>query len=330
MGDLNQSCTEFAAVLGSAENLVATGTRPTVAPDAPRPPAVIFLTAGIIHRIGPDGLYVRLARALAQAGALVLRLDFSGIGDSGPPAHPANIHRSEAEQRELSDCLDFLEKTEGADRFILMGLCSGGDNALLGMCRDERVVGAVLLDPFAFRPFGYYLRYYGPRVLKPAVWWRSLTGRSPFLKIFFGALMKRLRRGPRAVGGAGEAPTGEPVAVGPALADLTRPTREEMRRRLEQVIARSGRLLYVFTAGLEMRYYYRNQFFDAFPGLDFKGRLELEYWPDCDHTFTRQALQERLEERVLKWYGTHFGPTWSAEAAASSASNATSSSPPFT
>jgi pimeloyl-ACP methyl ester carboxylesterase len=317
-------------VLGSAENLVATGTRPSPAPDGPRLPAVIFLTAGILHRIGPDRLYVRLARALAQEGALVLRLDFSGIGDSGAPAHPANIHRSEAEQRELTDCLDFLEKTEGADRFILMGLCSGGDNALLGMCRDDRVVGAVMLDPFAFRPFGYYLRYYGPRILKPAVWWRSLTGRSPFLKLLFASLMKRLRRAPRSVGAGEDVPAGEPVAAGPALVDLTRPTMEEMRKRLEQVIARSGRLLYVFTAGLEARYYYRNQFFDAFPGLDFKGQLELEYYADCDHTFTRQALQERLEERVLRWYRTHFVSTPGAEPAASSASTATSSSPPPT
>ena len=330
MGDLNQSCTEFAAVLGSAENLVATVTRPSVAPDAPPLPAVVLLTAGIIHRIGPDRLYVRLARALAQAGALVLRLDFSGIGDSGAPVHPANIHRSEAEAREISECLDFLEKTEGTHQFILMGLCSGGDNALLGMSRDERVVGAVLLDPFAFRPFGYYLRYYGPRILKPAVWWRSLTGRSPFLKIFLGGLMKRLRRGPRFVEKSGDAPVCEPLPVGPALVDLTRPTIEEMRRRLEQVIARSGRLLYVFTAGLEARYYYRNQFFDSFPGLDFKGQLELEYYPDCDHTFTRQALQERLEERVLRWYRTHFVPPRSAEPTASSASTASSSSSPPT
>lgn len=338
MGDLTPSYTEFAAVLGNADNLVAIGTRPTGNRDGPPLPAVVLLTAGIIHRIGPDRLYVRLARALAQAGAFVLRLDFSGIGDSGAPSHPPDIHRSEAEQRELSECLDFIERTEGVDRFVLIGLCSGGDNALLGMYRDERVVGAVLLDPFAFRTPGYFLRYYGPRILKPAVWWRTLTGRSPFLKIFFAGLKKRLgrRARPRMSGAGtpspadtpsrGDAPSGgDAPSAGPsggALVDLTRPTRGEMRQRLEKVIAQSGRLLYVFTGGLEVRYYYRNQFFDAYPGLDFKGQLEFEYYPDCDHTFTRQALQERLEERVLRWYRAHFVPSPAEEAAVSSASAA--------
>jgi hypothetical protein len=327
---LTKPYSEFAVVLGEAENLVAIGTRPT-RPSGGSTPAVVFLNSGIIHRIGPDRLYVRLARALAEAGALAFRLDFSGIGDSGAPAHPSDIHRSEAEQREVTQCLDFIQETEGVDRMILIGLCSGGDNALLGLARDSRVVGGVLLDPFAFKTWGYYLRYYGPRVFNPAVWWRSLTGQSPFLKILFHAVRKRLARGPKPKGNrgpvrGGEAPPESPGAAmvslpsdKPEPEDLTRPTRPVMRRTLEKVIARGGRLLYVFTAGLQPRYYYRNQFFDAFPGLDFDGQVEFEYYPDCDHTFTRQALQERLEERVVRWFRTNFRDSEDASDAGGSA-----------
>lgn len=282
-------------LLGTERQLVGISTRPTRGPD-PALPTVVFLNSGIIHRIGPNRLYVRLARALAQEGALVFRFDFSGIGDSGGPSYGGGIHRSEVEQRELEDTLDWIQEHEGADRFLLVGLCSGGDNAFLGIARDRRVVGAVLLDPFAFRTPGYFLRYYGPRLFRPAVWWRILTGRSPLLRGAMGSLRRSLRAG-GPPGEAGEPPPG----------DLTRPTREEMRRQLLEVIGKSGRLLYVFTGGLEERYYYRNQFFDAFPGMDFQGLVDFEYYPDADHTFSRQELQERLERRMVEWFRACFG-----------------------
>ena len=79
-----------------------------------------------------------------------------------------------------------------------------------------------------------------------------------------------------------------------------------MRRQLMEVMERSGRLLYVFTGGLQERYYYRNQFFDAFPGMDFRGLVDFEYYPDSDHTFSRRDLQERLERRVVEWFEACF------------------------
>ena len=45
-------------------------------------PAVLFLNAGLIHRIGPNRIYVKLARQFAQMGFFVFRFDSSGIGDS--------------------------------------------------------------------------------------------------------------------------------------------------------------------------------------------------------------------------------------------------------
>ena len=49
-------------------------------------PWVVLLNAGIIHRIGPNRLYVQLARRLASRGHAVLRFDLAGIGDSEPPS----------------------------------------------------------------------------------------------------------------------------------------------------------------------------------------------------------------------------------------------------
>jgi alpha-beta hydrolase superfamily lysophospholipase len=109
-------------------------------------PAVIILNAGIIHRVGPNRVYVKLARDLASLGFTVLRFDFSGTGDS--QAHggePASI--VERMIHEARQAMDHLQQSRSIDRFILMGLCSGATISFKTACRDERVVGAVLINP---------------------------------------------------------------------------------------------------------------------------------------------------------------------------------------
>ncbi len=53
-------------------------------PDVPDPqrPAVLIPNTGVIHRVGPSRMHVELARALASAGLVSLRLDNAGLGDS--------------------------------------------------------------------------------------------------------------------------------------------------------------------------------------------------------------------------------------------------------
>ena len=47
-------------------------------------PIALILNAGIVHRIGPFRLNVDIARQLAELGFSTLRMDLSGLGDSGP------------------------------------------------------------------------------------------------------------------------------------------------------------------------------------------------------------------------------------------------------
>lgn len=70
---------EETCVFGSANPLVGIITHPEIDVGLP---TVILLNAGLIHRIGPNRVYVRLARHLAGLGFQVLRFDLSGIGDS--------------------------------------------------------------------------------------------------------------------------------------------------------------------------------------------------------------------------------------------------------
>jgi alpha/beta superfamily hydrolase len=70
-------------LFGRTRSLVGIITDPPEAERDPQRPAIVCLNAGIIHRVGPHRLYVKMARTLAAMGFVVLRFDFSGIGDRG-------------------------------------------------------------------------------------------------------------------------------------------------------------------------------------------------------------------------------------------------------
>ncbi len=77
---------EHALLLGKDRSLVGILTENGDAdfPGKNELTGVLLLNAGLIHHIGPSRIYVKIARMLASMGFIVLRFDFSGIGDSGP------------------------------------------------------------------------------------------------------------------------------------------------------------------------------------------------------------------------------------------------------
>jgi pimeloyl-ACP methyl ester carboxylesterase len=142
---------ECAALFGGDRDLVGVVT-PT-RPDRPTSrTAALFLNAGLIHRVGAHRLNVRLARTLADHGVCSLRFDLSGVGDSRPAPDPRPlIQRWVAEIRMA---MDFLHESEGAERFIVAGSCSGAVGAYLAAQADPRVAGVALINPphRGFRP----------------------------------------------------------------------------------------------------------------------------------------------------------------------------------
>ena len=56
---------ETAITFGKSKSLTGVLTDPPEAKREAGVPAVIFLNAGLIHHVGPNRLYVKLARALA-------------------------------------------------------------------------------------------------------------------------------------------------------------------------------------------------------------------------------------------------------------------------
>ena len=114
-------------------------------------PVIIMTNAGCVHRIGAHRFYVTLARRWAALGFYVLRVDLSGIGDSPAPAGTVeNVTYPPSGITNLENAMDALTARLGARKFILAGMCSGGDHAFQLGIKDERVVGAVMMNPRTF------------------------------------------------------------------------------------------------------------------------------------------------------------------------------------
>lgn len=107
--------------------------------------ALLLLNSGILHHAGPSCLYVSLARRLAAEGHLVLRFDFSGVGES--EARHDGMRFEESGVLEAQQAMDLLAATRGAERFVVAGICSGAVMSLHVALADSRVVGAAMLNP---------------------------------------------------------------------------------------------------------------------------------------------------------------------------------------
>lgn len=241
-------------------------------------PAVVLWNAGLLHRVGPSRLNVELARTLAAEGFCCLRFDLSGLGDSGA-ARTAGV-AAERNMADIRAALDHLQRHEGMERAILIGLCSAADSAHRMAVADPRVCGMVALDGYAYPTVGFVLR----RV--------AVFARDP--RRLAGYVCRRLRR---------LCARNRP-APAVSMEEQFRwyaPPRAQAQADLAGFVARGLRLLYVYSG--EAFYYYNHagQFWKMYPGLDFRGLAEAEYYPSADHLFTQVQNRANLVARICLW-----------------------------
>jgi hypothetical protein len=77
------------------------------------------------------------------------------------------------------------------------------------------------------------------------------------------------------------------------------------RAHLEWVYQRSVdrgiKFLIIFAGQSSFRQTYREQLLDAFPDVAFAKHLRLEFFEDCDHTFTLESDRRKLIRVILEW-----------------------------
>ena len=145
------SLRERPVFFGGARKLFGILTVPPASSARPDLPPIILLNAGTVHRVGSHRLYVPMARKWAALGFHVLRVDLSGIGDSPvPEGSPENLTYPRDGLEDARAAMDFLEETTTSGKFIVAGLCSGGDIAFQLGFKEPRVASAIMMNPRTF------------------------------------------------------------------------------------------------------------------------------------------------------------------------------------
>lgn len=244
-------------------------------------PWVVIPNAGNLHRVGAGRASVTLARRLAAGGYAAFRFDHAGVGDSPPRRDGADV--SAGRVSELQQVLSDLESRYGASRFVVFGLCTGARDAFHAAVEDERIVGIVQIDGFAYRNTRFHMTRFLRRLRHPLA---SIHG-----------LARRLLPAPRPVSES----EGENLWVEEWSGYPPRAKVEEGYRTL---VARGVQLFVAFTGSWGEEYNYHRQFVDMYRGVDFSESLTLRFMPDASHTLVDPFDQRALLAEVVEWLGT--------------------------
>ena len=283
MVGMSQKISEQAVLFGSRNSLVGIVTKGVSAAPADCP-AVVILNTGIVHRVGHHRMFVTMSRALAAAGYAVLRFDFSGIGDSD--SRDDGLSPEDACMADIKDALDWLERDLKASHMILIGLCSGADNAVLYGHTDPRILGLVLMDPSIPTTMRYYVDNVAQRLARMQSWFNVLSGRSRTVRMFMRLMLSTMQPGWKAGRYGLQA----------------RIFRRTIERHYQSLVDNRVEILAIFTEETS-RQTYREQMIEALPNVSFGDRLKLEFFPGSDHTFLLEADRSRVIQLILQWVG---------------------------
>jgi len=122
-------------------------------------PLIILTNSGSVHRVGPNRVYVQLARTLATEGYPVLRFDLSNLGDSvlGKPENENNPY-SEYAMHDIAIILKLMKTQYGFNSFIISGICSGAHNAFhagLKIPVSYNIKETIIINPLRFYSDGF-------------------------------------------------------------------------------------------------------------------------------------------------------------------------------
>ena len=133
------------------ERLVGILSEPVSAADADL--CAVLLNAGAVRHIGPQRLWVEVARRWAALGVTTLRFDVAGVGGSDGVSS-AYSDRGAFQRPEfaiqVTAALDEVERRGGPSRFLVGGVCSGAYWGLYAGLSDERIRGLLLINLLAF------------------------------------------------------------------------------------------------------------------------------------------------------------------------------------
>jgi exosortase A-associated hydrolase 1 len=158
---------------------------------------LLVVVGGPQYRAGSHRQFTLLARSLALRGIPVMRFDYRGMGDSEGDARGFT-----AIDDDLRAAIDqFMQAVPSLKEVVIWGLCDAASAALLYACRDRRVSGLVLLNPWVSTEQGiaktYLKHYYLKRLFDAQLWRKIASGRFEFAaagRSFFSLIGQAFQR----------------------------------------------------------------------------------------------------------------------------------------
>ena len=116
----------------------------------PRRAALILVSSGTVPTVGPNRVYVSIARRLAAEGVPVLRFDIAGVGDSEPhPGDAENVVYTDRAANDVSAALAYM-RALGYSSIVAGGICAGGYHALKAAVAGASLTAVAIINPLTF------------------------------------------------------------------------------------------------------------------------------------------------------------------------------------
>ncbi|MBU3960214.1 MAG: alpha/beta hydrolase [Alphaproteobacteria bacterium] len=247
---------------------------------------VVILGTAYDRHAGWGRSSVMMARNLAAAGVASLRFDGANIGDSPPvPGVPDQVLYQDSQIDDVRAALDFLARRD-LTPVVVSGRCSGGYLTFKSAVADQRVSGAIAVNPFVFhwqqgRDIDESLRYM-PRSLD--VYREKMFQTETFRRLLEGRVDIR-----RAIGNMGRA-FWRRVArkATPVLQMLPGRGGEyaEVRKSFQSLAERKMPLYLLYSENDVGFEHFAEHFGPKGQGLRRFSNAHLSIVPEADHNFT--------------------------------------------
>lgn len=268
---------------------------------APEP--VLLLHTGADHHVGPNRLWPVWARQWARAGVSTLRFDPAGIGDT--PALPgeettAPAAYDDGRTAEVVEAAAYLCERTGADRVVLVGICSGAYYAVQAAGANGAVARVIAVNPQFYADHTALDRTAVAGHRAPALLGAAARDPQRWRRLFRG---ETSARGVARMVGSG---AGHAVRAAAAVATQEARALTTSRRRgsdgpladLWRMSAARVPCCLVFSQEDEGWAYLRVQARAAWRAYRRRHRTRVRVLERADHTFMRAWMQHRLYEVV--------------------------------
>lgn len=254
---------------------------------------VLVIVGGPQYRVGSHRQFTVLARSLAASGLPVMRFDHRGIGDSEGET------TFEALGPDIDAALDaFLGACPQVKKVVVWGLCDAASAILMETPGDDRVAGAVLLNPWVRSDEtlarSYLSGYYLKQLTNAAFWRRLISGDVPIGRALAGVVETASRALRPATVAAGE--------HSPTAAEES--PRVPFQTRMMQGLAAFHRPILLIMSGNDLTANEFRQFMRQKRSrrqlLAAKNITTVEM-PDADHTFSNAAAKAEVARHTLDW-----------------------------